>query len=158
MPHPATQEHIRRKRKNDPPSLRYVPNVVPLIDVLFLLLLFFLLNSHFRQAEGDIPGSLPSAQLRLAGGILKETVLTIRPVGLDRLRAVYEIDDGLPIEEAGELFNQLQARKAGLASEESPLVLSPVGDVRWKFVVEAYNQAYRAKFRNITFRYPTPSE
>jgi len=158
MIHLATEEHVRPKRKNDPPHLRYVPNVVPLIDVLFLLLLFFLLNSHFRQAEGDIPGSLPSAQLRLTGGILKETILTIRPVGQDRLSADYEIDNNAPITDAQELFSHLQARKDSLASDESPLVLNPVGDVRWKFVVEAYNQAYRAKFRNITFRYPTSNE
>ena len=152
----VTEEALPQRQKKEAAPPKYQPNVVPLIDVLFLLLLFFLLNSQFRQAEGDIPGSLPSAGLGAAGGILKETVVTIRASGDDKMKVLYEISNSnVSINTAEELFQRLHTRMSGMASPDSPVVLEPMGDVRWKFVVEAYNQAYRAKFKNITFRYPT---
>ena len=38
-----------------------IPNMMPLIDIIFLLLIFFLMASSFKQAEKDLPVNLPEA-------------------------------------------------------------------------------------------------
>lgn len=50
-----------------------VPNLTPLIDVVFLLLIFFMLTSHFMREEA-IPLALPTAE---SGAPLTDDTLQI---------------------------------------------------------------------------------
>ncbi|MEW6427939.1 MAG: biopolymer transporter ExbD [Thermodesulfobacteriota bacterium] len=50
-----------------------VPNLTPLIDVVFLLLIFFMLTSHFVRDE-SIPLNLPTAD---SAGPLEEQTLQV---------------------------------------------------------------------------------
>lgn len=147
-------EPPKRKVKAKPPP-RYTPNVVPLIDVLFMLLLFFLLSTHFRQQEGDIPGSLPATGAGIVAvdkTVMKDIYIRIHATGEDRMNVMYEINGmNVSISSAKELYEILKQRQQALGSTESPVLIEPVSDVRWKFVVEAYNQAVRAHFKNIGF-------
>jgi hypothetical protein len=45
-------------------------------------------------------------------------------------------------------------QKSGAKADEAPVFISPTRDVRWAFVVEAFNQAVRARFKNIGFMPP----
>ena len=148
-------EHLERRPRKEPPPPRYAPNIIPLIDVLFMLLLFFLLSTRFRQMEGDIPGSLPSSSVAQASGVLEKDVnIRIRPHGEDRTGAIYEIvGKNLALENAEDLFKALQRIQKEFSSD-SPVLIEPMGDVRWIFVVEAFNQSIRAQFKNIGFIAP----
>ncbi len=151
-----------RKPKKERPPPCYTPNVVPLIDVLFMLLLFFLLSTRFRQEEGDIPGSLPySGGTEEVSGTadLKQVEITVRPVGGEkRDSAIFELkNNNLEIRTADELYQSLQRVRTGIGAkaDEAPVLISPTREVRWAFVVEAFNQAVRARFKNIGFIPPT---
>ena len=50
----ASREAAQRKRKS------FQPPLTPMIDVTFLLLVFFILTSTFRQMEGQLPGAITS--------------------------------------------------------------------------------------------------
>ena len=147
-----TQHYVseRKKRGQEEPKLQ--PPLTPMIDVTFQLLLYFLLTSKFREDEGVIPGSLPQKT-----GISETTAVPLRPVQiilqargavLDEVQ--YEVDNLAPTSNPEELF-QVLLGKRGTGSEDAPVVIRPDTRVRWKYVVEVFNAAVRAKFKNIGF-------
>ncbi|MGB2822671.1 MAG: biopolymer transporter ExbD [Phycisphaerae bacterium] len=154
----ASEEAIRRElihRKQQEHKAKLQPPMTPMIDVTFQLLLFFLLTCEFRESEGNIPGTLPAK-----GNIVQDVQQTPPPepitiqirASADRASATYEMT-GVPImiTSAQELFQLLKQRQDQLGSDEVPIVILPNEDVPWEFVVEAFNQAVRARYRKIGF-------
>jgi biopolymer transport protein ExbD len=153
------KEEIHPRKKPKPLPVRYTPNVTPLIDVMFLLLLFFLLTTKFRQEEGSIPGTLPAIG-KSYGAVAADELpppinVTINPVGEANVEAAYQVSGvEVSVGNAEELYKDLMGRAKAFSErdlEKVPVVLKPRSDVRWGFVVEAFNQTYRAKFRSILF-------
>jgi biopolymer transport protein ExbD len=153
------KEEIHLKKRPKPLPVRYTPNVTPLIDVMFLLLLFFLLTTKFRQEEGAIPGTLPALGKSFASEAAEELPppinVTINPVGRDNVDASYQVSGvEVSVGNAEELYKDLMGRGKAFSQHEMekvPVVIKPRSDVRWGFVVEAFNQTYRAKYRCILF-------
>src|SRR4051812_39963099 len=58
-----------------------IPNMMPLIDVVFLLLIFFLMASHFEQAERELKVVLPEVAEAQPLTMTKEFVVNITPQG-----------------------------------------------------------------------------
>ena len=145
----ARYEPLRKRRLQPKPKMQ--PPLTPMIDVTFQLLLFFLLTMTFRQAEGVIPGSLPQeAGITTASPVdLKPIVITIRPVAD---AAIYEMSGLMAEIPSGErLYAHLKARQDQLRSAEAPVVIRPEADVPWEYVVEAFSQSVKAKFKNVGF-------
>ncbi|HOD82842.1 MAG: Biopolymer transport protein ExbD/TolR [Planctomycetes bacterium ADurb.Bin126] len=146
-------EPPRKKRTSEQKAMQ--PPMTPMIDVTFQLLIFFILTSTFRQAEGQIPGSLPKQG---QGGVSAEEKLdrpiniTIYPAGVDSV--AYEIE-GLPqrLSDAGQLYQHLMGRQQAVGAQGTkiPVVIKPLGSVQWRWVTEAFNQSVRAKFENVGF-------
>ncbi len=145
------QVNPHRPRKAPPPP-RYTPNIVPLIDVLFMLLLFFLLSTRFRQTEVDIPATLPGGGKPAAGPIGKtELKIILVGDGEDNLTSVeYQCGSMTRCIKLDDLRKQLKTRQEQLGAE-SPVTIIPDPRVRWEYVVQAYNEAVRAKFKTISF-------
>ena len=151
---PGSGDRPRGRRDAGGGSMQ--PSLTPMIDTTFLLLLFFLLTFTFRQAEGQIPGSLPK---RLEGPPLDLPIhIRVRPLGRDR--ALFDLV-GAPeaIERPGQLYEKLPGRKQAVGTPaeamcEVPVIIDPRGDVVWRWVAEAFNQAVRAKFRFVTLQPP----
>ena len=149
---PVVEHAGRAKPKH---AVRYTPNVTPLIDVMFLLLLFFLLTTKFRTEEGTLPGTLPASG---GGPGVRQTELPnldvyVYPAGRANEGAVYGLG-GLTgsIGGAEDLYSRLNARRySRVELEKMPVIIRPRSDVRWEFVVDAYNQAARAQFKTIAF-------
>jgi biopolymer transport protein ExbD len=137
-----------------PSAPRYQPNIVPLIDVLFMLLLFFLLSTHFRQLEGDIPGTVPREGILVRPGDPPTTriEIAVRPVGPLRESCLYEVRGSpAPFNSPEELYQRLQAIQGVLKDGKIEIAIRPAGNVRWLHVVEAFNAAVRAKFKVVGF-------
>ncbi len=58
-----------------------IPNMMPLIDVVFLLLIFFLLASRFEQAEREMHVVLPEVAEAQPLTMTQELVVNITPEG-----------------------------------------------------------------------------
>jgi biopolymer transport protein ExbD len=58
-----------------------VPNMMPLIDVVFLLLIFFLMASRFEQEERDLKVSLPEVAEAMPLAMTQDLVVNITPEG-----------------------------------------------------------------------------
>ncbi len=80
------------------------PNLTPLIDVVFLLLVFFMLTSHFVREEA-IPLDLPSAE---SGAALAEDILQVVLDDQGRIRLGEETI--VEVELEGRLRQELQGR------------------------------------------------
>jgi len=121
-----------------------------MIDVTFLLLLFFLLTFTFRQAEGLIPGTLPGG--RCGKGILSAIVIDVVPPPgpFDADAGVFFIENDR-FDSAESLYRELERRKAYLQSTEQPIEIKPAPGVRWQHVVDAFSQGVRAKYETISF-------
>ena len=48
-------------------------------------------------------------------------------------------------------YEALRKRRDQTGSAKTPVVIEPRGDVPWEHVVNAFNQAVRAKFKKIGF-------
>lgn len=155
----ATDAAPPRPDRRDGPVTAGRPPLTPMIDVVFQLLLFFILGCRFIQDEGQLRANLPS----IAGPSITPP-LRIDPVRVS-LRAAPPDDQGVLVEIEGTTFSFSDVpklwdyltgfrRQYGEESAEVPVIITPVGKVRWKFVVNAFNQAIRAKFKNIGFAPP----
>jgi biopolymer transport protein ExbD len=59
-----------------------IPNMMPLIDIVFLLLIFFLMASSFERAEKELPVILPEvAEARPLSDPPQDLVINITPEG-----------------------------------------------------------------------------
>ena len=149
-----------RKRLRSP--AKYQPPLMPLIDVMFTLMLFFLVGTTMRQQEGIIPSSVPQVggQVDVVSPLTVNIDIHLQPTLTGGVK-YFVSNANVGFEQASLdanqapqlLFNTLEqlrdARK--LNPKETQVVLHPQGDVRWGYVAEAFNQAVRAKFEKIGF-------
>jgi biopolymer transport protein ExbD len=117
-----------------------------MIDVTFLLLTYFLLTTTFRQAEGQLPGTLPGPEPIMP---VKMISLHVHASGTDLQSVVYSVGgDDTPLRSPQELEGFLQAERDWIGPEATATVIIHAGRaVRWRYVVEACNQATKASFQ-----------
>jgi biopolymer transport protein ExbD len=143
----------RKRRAKSGRAVTMQPPLTPMIDVVFQLLLFFLLATRFVKMEGQIQARLP----RLKG----PAAVKVMPIRV-RLTAVGAQRDGvqIAIEGSDELIPDFVKFHAVLATErlrygatsgKVPVIISPESDVAWQHALDAFNQAVRAKFEDVAF-------
>lgn len=131
-------------------------NVVPLIDVIFCLLLFFMCSFHFKRLEGRMEAWLPRDKgpndSRIVAPVLEEirVVLSVDPATGRVVRKLGRND--LPDDAAlratmREQFDRIRA----MTGAAPPLVLKSEGDVAWGEVFRVMDLATEAKLPRIEF-------
>jgi biopolymer transport protein ExbD len=132
------------------------PPLTALIDVFLFMIIYFLLSCQFHQSEGTIPANLPSSLSGLGTGptFQGEPIrITLKPNPASGDSVIIEIGvTGRKPADMIELFKFLagQRVKYGEAeTEKLPVVIKPLQGVRWGFVVDAFNQAVRAGFKEV---------
>lgn len=147
----------RMKRKRPPKQTQ--PPLTPMIDVVFQLLIFFLLGTSFREQEGLIPATLPEkGEAAASNVVIQELHIEIHAAGAMGVR-YYVRGENMGIEggpdtlknAAAELHQLLAQRQERHTGSELSVLITPAPDVRWEFVVEAFNQAVRAGFKKVGF-------
>lgn len=132
----------RQRRRRGGLSLR----MAPLIDVVFLLLVFFMLTANFRGREDILPMAVPAAgapataslipplTIRLSMAVDGTTQATIggaEPVAVDPARA--------------ETWSDFDARVAAVLAAQGrvpadPVRLTPAANVSWDTVIKVYDR------------------
>jgi len=150
-----TVHYVSQRVKRGRKKAKITAPMMPMIDVTFQLLIYFLLTTTFRQAEGQIPGTLPKAGTSGTSTMerLTEPIeITLHPTGESNENVFYEVS------ETHEKITKAQQLKAILkgcserSGPETPIIINARRDVRWRFVVEVFNQVVASKFKNIAFR------
>jgi biopolymer transport protein ExbD len=141
----------RRRRSGRSPI---VLHLAPMIDVTFLLLIFFLVSTRFGQAEGVLASQMPhQGQGQSVALPMSPLVVRIHQVGPDLDDFEILIDHFTEVPRSfGELATYLREIQAQPGFDaETPVVLMPQPDVAWDHVVNAWNAALRAGYRTVAF-------
>src|SRR5687767_13536252 len=154
---PGEQQSKTRQPKKMPEL-----NVVAMLDVCFNLLIFFIATVSFSVGEGVLPAELPVGQ----GGVASDTdapktpiKIMMRNLGGDHV--AIEIENGGTVDTFADLYMTLAGlqRNAsnpnGIYPDDSPVIIQPDATVAWDAVVNAFNQAVRAKYTNVNFAQPS---
>lgn len=145
----------KRRRRARRKSWTMSLNLTPMIDLVFLLLFFFLVVSRFGPREGVLPTQIPARAMALTTDVPR-TPLRVRLVADDanpgQCRATIDRFNEAPIELAGllEALERIQAQDVGFDAQ-TPVHLLAGTQVAWDHVVNAYNAAMAARFEKIYF-------
>ena len=130
-------------------------NLTPMIDLVFLLLFFFLAVSRFRAPEGMLPAQLP-AQTAGVSTEIPRTPIRIRFVAdtASPGECLVSIDRSgespMPIGKLTVALQTIQNPEHGFDTH-TPVHLLAAGDVAWDHVVNAYNAALAARYERVFF-------
>lgn len=123
-------------------------SITPMIDVVFLLLIFFMVTTTFNR-ETALNIKLPQAEGSEPEKHLKEINLTIDADGVYYLSG----EDGLPrqlVNQKKETLKQELLKLAG-HTRSIPFIISADGNTPHKSVVTALDIAGQVGFKHITF-------
>lgn len=158
-------EDLPQHRTRRTPQPRITLNVTAMIDVVFLLLIYFLAVTNFKLGEEVYRLDLPErGQVRAVDPFqLDEEPLRIRVASIDTVTQPYQLQIDGPYEQPGTfqgLYEFLQQRQlipgsaGGLFSRDHPIIIEPQRTAQWEHVIGAFNAAARADYTNITFAGP----
>lgn len=134
--------------------------MAPMIDIIFLLLTFFVLTVRFRVPEQFLPITLPSAAMAREIGIVEPLVINILA---DEGNCVVQFGENASAGEVvvrseeidGDLANLYGEVVAVLKSQKrhvgDPIEVVCSDDVKWDYLVKIYNVLYAMGINDITF-------
>jgi len=141
-----------------PAAMRIQPPLIPVIDVVFDLLIFFLLIPSVSQSDGFLTTNLPDTSGWSAGlscGIPPHIKIALYDEGLrgEGIAIVLNESMELGANFAGLRDGLIELRGRGLASD-MPILIAPTMACRHKWVVDAFDAAVAARFTKIQFAVP----
>jgi biopolymer transport protein ExbD len=129
--------------------------MTPMIDVIFLLLTFFVLTAEFKKPEQTLPFWLGNPGESFIQSPNKATKIYIKP---QQNGCRIGIDDRIEINLDAQNFQQdllLLAQEVQLITKNLgpvPMELYCQDSVPWDFVVKIYDVLYALGARSVTFR------
>lgn len=158
-----TVHHASQSKKHRPISRMGELNLTSMLDVIFLLLIFFVLTASFALGEGILPADLPRGESSAESDELppmQPIEITLRSLGGNEV-SIQLAGDPSPPESFHELYQKLQSLQANEAnptrpfSADDPVIIRADSEVRWAHLVNTFNAAVRARYTNVNFAQPT---
>jgi len=138
-------------------------NLAPMMDVMFNLLIFFLVATSFQLPEGLLAARLPKTM----GLSNEQAIVPVVPIKIfletgetNKGNVLIRVSSSMRTDAASliilEDFNQLYTLLEGLREkpgidENTPVIIASKDNVCWETVVDAYNAAVRARFKHVVF-------
>ena len=126
--------------------------IAPLIDVVFLLLIYFMVTSSLKRSEADLSMSLPSSvtltkQLKMPD----EQIIEVRANGAIVLNArQYERGDKTGLAELEQTLTRFREASQALQTEPMITIAAEDNAVQQR-VIDAMNACAGAKISSVTF-------
>ncbi len=140
------------KLKRKPASEKLEIPITPMIDCVFLLLIFFMVTSTLHRQEADISFALPGvADQSEPVEIPDEQIIEIYADGRVLLNELeYDAPD---LHDLPELIDMLIRFKASANANktEAMITIAPADTVKHQRVVDVLNACAAAKIDNVTF-------
>jgi biopolymer transport protein ExbD len=137
--------------------------LAPLIDVIFLLLIFFFISAQFRPAEMTLPLDLPAATAQSTAHIVEP--LFVYVFNSEQNCQIQLADKNVTISEqsSGEDFAALVETFVGTLKDQKRVLADPVilvfdNEVKWDYVAKIYNLLYGLGINDITFSLNTEQQ
>jgi len=158
----ATPVHSGPKRRYRGET-RLSLNLTAMIDVVFLLLIYFVVATEFKLGEEiyrlDLPQRQPADAMRDPFELDEQPLrIHVQSTGVMdraymlRIDGPYEQPDSFSALTVFLEQRQINEQAAGgLFPPDHPIVIQPAGTTRWAHAVAAFNAVARAQYTNITF-------
>ena len=141
------------RRYSFPQSHAQIPNLAPMVDVVMVILIFFMLGTSFAVMEGALQTQLPSQVANAAA----EGVSIIPLIRISLTRAadqtcqVTVMSQQLSANGFAELQEFLSSKMNAGADPESRVVISSAPDIRYQDVISTMDACLRSGFSRIQF-------
>ena len=156
-----TIHHVSNRKKRGRQGGPMQLNLTSMIDVIFLLLIYFVITANFAVDEGVLTVKLPQGQ----GTPPPEDQPPPPPKDKLNIEIAAAGSHGFSIAVDGQRlssFTDLQKRLAelqfdlkrgrnGMFKPDDPVIIKPQGRVRWQHVVNAFNSAVKMRYSNVAF-------
>ena len=154
-----TVHHQSNRQRRDVAKTKMQLNLTSMIDVIFQLLIYFVITASFAVGEGVIAANLPGQGQGTSTAEPPKTPLKI--VIASRGQHSYQLRiDGISqapanFKSLSELLQSIQhdpqRGRSGAYPPDNPIMITPDSTVRWQHVVDAFNAAVAARYSNISF-------
>ena len=132
--------------------------MAPLIDIIFLLLIFFLVTANWRPKESFLPFQLPTASADTKTVVKAEPlVIAIKSIPAG---CVVQIGLSVAVEIADETTDEnlalmMEKLKQCMVEQKrftsDPIEIACEREVKWQYLVKIYNLMYGSGLTDITF-------
>jgi len=131
---------LKSPEQVDEPQL----NLTPMIDIVFLLIIFFMVGAQFTQQERAYDIELPrTSDVQPLTGRPDEIVINVAGDG--------ELRIGQQLVTREELETELVAARENF--EDQAVVIRGEGQGRYEYVMAALSACHRARIRNVKLAY-----
>ena len=137
-------------------------NLTSMIDVVFLLLVYFMAATEFKLGEeiyrldlperSNDPFELPRDPLRVTVTSIGDENYVLKLQGAETARSQPATFQELFEILAGSRRSDRAA--GGLFEADHPMIVEPTGGTSWEHAIGAFNAVARARYTNITFAAP----
>lgn len=153
---PSEIVHFRSRRKRAPKEQTALTlNLAPMVDVVFLLLIFFIVTTEFRRPEGLLASRLPkqSGQSSSIALPISPILITVEQTGPNPSEYKLRIDGFTTAPPTFvDLATFLKEVKANPGfDDKTPVVIRAADDVQWDHLVGCWNASVQAGFKHISF-------
>lgn len=151
--------HERRKRRARAHRPAFTVNLTPMIDMSFILLIFFVATTTFDRPEGVLASKLPHDSTERIGAALPISPIVIRILEGPTPEEFFLRTE--PVSKTAATFSDLtillrEIQQLPGFDAQTPVVLIAEDGVRWDHVVNGWNAAVRAGCKNLVFGQPKP--
>jgi biopolymer transport protein ExbD len=140
-------------RRSMPQVHADVPNLAPMVDVVMVILIFFMLGTTFAISEGVLPTQLPS-QIGPGGGATVTIVPAVQIALLEQPGGgcrIVVMGQELRDNSFEALYELMRARIDAHADPTGRVLVGAEPGVQYQHVISAMDACVRAGFNNIQF-------
>lgn len=154
VPEQKVVHHVstRKKRKKGVGGEQMQLQMTSMIDVVFLLLIYFIVTANFTIDEGTLLATMPGNSSQTQPEDELDPPVNIELTSADD-GVTYRIRvDGQEPANASELAAYMKGRvAAGRMKIDDIVQIKPQGVVRWQHVVNVFNACVTAELENVGF-------
>jgi biopolymer transport protein ExbD len=122
--------------------------IAPMVDVVFVLLLFFMASAGAQVVEKELSINLPSGAASGSGVVTTPIVIDISPDGQVTMNnQVF----GNPSDKNLTQLKEWLLSIFGEGTSKDPVIIRPANDARQERVVDVLNACAAGKVKNLTF-------
>lgn len=141
-------------KKSDPFANQAAPDadISPMIDVAFLLLIYFIVTTTLQKNEADLSLTLPGvSKADSKEVIIKQTLVKIDPAGVIYMNGE-AVDSDVTNRAVPELTDRLKryAASTALAKAEPQIIIECDDEGKGQRFVDVLNACAKAEIKNIT--------
>lgn len=143
----------RKKRKKGVGGEEIELQLTSMIDVIFQLLIYFVITANFQIDEGTILATLPgnAAQTDTPPPPITPLLIELSTAD-DGVTYTMRVRGSTDIKTVTQLYGYLDNRvKTGAMAADDPVEIKPQGQVRWQHVVNVFNACVRADLEAVGF-------